>query len=238
MTVKIPARNVLIDIDNTLAYERNDYVKNGIPGGANYPQMICARMLSERQDITFEEALEKLIRAEKPCGRMDSFFAVRTHPAWGISNKAFWDACIRWQNQHFFFYKDAVFMIKELKRRRFHLLTASNNGSLGVLLKLAREGFATSKGSKYFSFLFGDDLTGCQKGNPDYFREVIKQAKIDPKESVMIGDNVEQDFCTAKQAGFETVILVNRKMKKRMVPGTPIIVNTLKAVADMLVLRP
>ena len=53
------------------------------------------------------------------------------------------------QKKHLFFYKDAIYMVKELYQRGFNLFMASNNGSQGLLLKLSRGGLATKQGSKY-----------------------------------------------------------------------------------------
>lgn len=237
MEARMLVKNVLMDIDNTLTYERNNYVRKGIPGGGNYSHILLAEMLAKKQSVAYAEALAKVDKAEAPCRRKDAFFAVRTTPEWGISEDTLWNRCVRWQEKRLFFYRDAADMIRALKKKGFNLMTASNNGSLGCLLKLAREGFATRRGTTYFSFLFGDDLTGCQKDKPEYFKKLLKMAKIDPEESVMIGDSVEQDYESAKAGGFRNIILVDRKRKKGVTTGEPLVVNSLREVVKILSLK-
>jgi HAD superfamily hydrolase (TIGR01549 family) len=234
MEIEIKVKNVLVDVDNTLTYERNNYLRKGIPGGDNYMMLLLAEILAEKFRISFLLALEKAKNGAKPCGRMNPFFAVENNPQWRISETELWNRCIDWQEHHLFFYKDAVYMVKQLKKRGFNLMVASNNGTKGILLKLARGGFAGRDGTDYFSRLFGDDLTGCQKDNARYFKEVIKMSKIDPLKSVMIGDNLEQDCFIPQQAGFKNIIIVDRKSRKKIIKNEAVVVNSLKTVVDIL----
>jgi HAD superfamily hydrolase (TIGR01549 family) len=231
MPVEMIVRNVLIDIDGTLTYQRNP---RSLKGPVNYPNMILTEMLAEKLRVPLDEALEKVINAEEPCGRKDAFFAVRNNPQWGITEDVHWNKCVQWQKKHLFFYKDAIYMVKELKKKGFTLFIASNNGVKAILLKLSRARLATRDGSQCFSGLFGDDLAGCQKNNPDYFRRLVERTKIVPEESVMIGDSIEQDFLMPREAGFNKVIIINRKQKERILRQEAVFVNSLKTVPRIL----
>ena len=87
MKSKIYASSVLIDIDGTLTYERNNYL-NDQDIGTNYYEGILRDMLAERMKISLSEALEKVRVAELPCRRRDPFFALSS---FGIPEKEFWD---------------------------------------------------------------------------------------------------------------------------------------------------
>ena len=128
-------------------------------------------------------------------------------------------------------------MVKELYQRGFNLFMASNNGSQGLLLKLSRGGLATKQGSKYFKGFYGDDLLGCQKSTPIFFRKLLKIEKFDPSNVVMIGDSLQEDYLNAWRGGFRKVIIVNRRQKERIIEKKAIFVNTLKIIPDILELR-
>lgn len=234
---KLKVRNVLIDVDGTLTYERNNFLRARRPGGHNYPQMLCAQMLGRKKNITEEKALELLRKAESLSGREDPFYAVRKHPEWGVTYDDLWAECVAWQDKRLFFYRDAVHMLEELQRLKFALYIASNNGTDAILMKLSREKFASRDGSPYFKGLFGDDKTGCSKAHPEFYIKLFEMAGISPAESVMIGDNVEQDCHTPRKMGFNNSIVVNRRQCRKIIRKDAFYVNSLRCVMDILALH-
>ncbi len=57
---------------------------------------------------------------------------------------------------------------------------------------------------------------GCCKPNLKYFEEICKKQDIKPEDSIMIGNDVDEDLCSAK-LGFDTYLItdtiVNRDNK-------------------------
>lgn len=57
---------------------------------------------------------------------------------------------------------------------------------------------------------------GCCKPNLQYFEEICKKQDIKPEESIMVGNDVDEDLCSAK-LGFDTYLItdtiVNRQNK-------------------------
>lgn len=65
-----------------------------------------------------------------------------------------------------------------------------------------------------FSLITTYENIGVCKPNLDYYREICKKCGIRPEESIMIGNDVDEDMCAA-QLGFDTFLitdcLINRK---------------------------
>ena len=77
---------------------------------------------------------------------------------------------------------------------------------------------------RFFRLLQPDDFElvttyenfGCCKPNLKYFEEICKKQDIKPEDSIMIGNDVDEDLCSAK-LGFDTYLItdtiVNRDNK-------------------------
>ena len=101
--------------------------------------------------------------------------------------------------KHLKVFEDAVFMIKELHKRKFNLYTDSNNSFSGVLAKLIRAGLADRYGSKYFKKIYGGDFTCCSKATYMHFEKLLNAEKLKPSEVIVIGDSPEQDLAIPKK---------------------------------------
>ncbi len=67
-----------------------------------------------------------------------------------------------------------------------------------------------------FEFVTTYDNSGCCKPNLKYYEFICKECKIKPEESIMIGNDIDEDLCSAK-LGFDTYLItdciVNRANK-------------------------
>ncbi len=67
-----------------------------------------------------------------------------------------------------------------------------------------------------FEFVTTYENSGCCKPNLKYFEFICEKCGIDPKESIMIGNDVDEDLCSEK-LGFDTYLItdcvVNRENK-------------------------
>lgn len=232
-------KNILVDIDGTLVYDNYDYAVGESVSRPPYPtfnyfQKSLVDTLSRNLGISPEEALTAVEEAEKPCGRTDAFFAIDNRPEWKRYEEEFRRRAIEWQEEYLSVFDDGVQMVRALKAGGFRLFIASNNGVRAIHLKLARAGLRAGGPAGEFTAVFGDDLTGCQKGNPQFYRRLLELIGIDPQQTVMIGDNYEQDYLVPKSAGLEKVVIVDRMQKEIVKDNGALFANDLRAVMDIL----
>jgi len=57
----------------------------------------------------------------------------------------------------------------------------------------------------YIDLIFSADRSLHKKSNPEYWKALIEQEKIDPEECMIIGDDPVDDEETPKQLGFQTL---------------------------------
>ncbi len=58
---------------------------------------------------------------------------------------------------------------------------------------------------KYFDLMLFSDEVGFRKPNPEIFRLAAQRLKVEPYETVHVGDNLKSDVWGAKNAGFRAV---------------------------------
>ena len=63
---------------------------------------------------------------------------------------------------------------------------------------------------KVFDYVFGEDVLGCLKSEPEYYRKALKATDGLPHLTVVVGDTLSTDIAPAKMVGLKT-IWVNRK---------------------------
>lgn len=66
--------------------------------------------------------------------------------------------------------------------------------------------FLTLKGiAKYFDVMLFSDEVGFRKPNPEIFRMATQRLRVEPYETVHVGDNLRSDVWGAKNAGFRAI---------------------------------
>ena len=104
--------------------------------------------------------------------------------------------------------------VRELKRRGFSLILASNP----VFPRFAQETRLKWAGvdPSAFSFFTSYENFSFSKPNPDYYRAILSACGLDPAECLMVGNDAEEDM-TAESVGIPVFLLtdclINRKEK-------------------------
>lgn len=105
--------------------------------------------------------------------------------------------------------------VRELKRRGFSLILASNP----IFPRLAQECRLRWAGvdPADFSFFTSLENFSFSKPNPDYYRAILSTRGLDPSECLMVGNDAEEDATAASAAGIPVFLmtdcLLNRKNK-------------------------
>lgn len=113
----------------------------------------------------------------------------------------------------FRFYKYIAPLIRELKKNRCNTALLSNTSSyLGERIK------KTETGKKFDKIFFSYELHSMKPDSKN-FKKVMKHFRVKPEESVMTGDNYQDDFLAAKKLGMHAIHFkdgrqVRRELKK------------------------
>lgn len=81
---------------------------------------------------------------------------------------------------------------------RLHIIT---NGFEEIQEKKMK----SSKIRDYFEVIVNSEMAGVKKPNPKIFRLALDEAKVKPKNALMIGDSLEADIIGAKNLGFHVL---------------------------------
>ena len=98
---------------------------------------------------------------------------------------------------------DARDTLESLQRRRKSMALICNTGlTPGIVLRklLAEEGVA-----EYFDLMLFSDEVGIRKPDPAIFHLAASGLKMEPTETVHVGDNLKTDVWGAKKAGFKAI---------------------------------
>ncbi len=123
-------------------------------------------------------------------------------------------------------------MINQLSEDYISYLTTFNHlfeGTLDILdylqpkyeLHIITNGFEEAQQRKmdnagistYFSTVTNSEMAGVKKPNPIIFNRALEQAKAQPQESIMIGDNIEADIQGALEVGFDAILFNYHNVK-------------------------
>jgi HAD superfamily hydrolase (TIGR01662 family) len=110
-------------------------------------------------------------------------------------------------------YKYVIPLMKKLKKKKYKIAILSN------ITYMQGKKIKKKAVSHYVNhFFFSCDL-GSIKPNPKNFRTVMKYFKVKPSETLMIGDNYDDDYKPAKKLGikaihFESGSKLKRKLKE------------------------
>ncbi len=91
--------------------------------------------------------------------------------------------------------------IKELKNDEYNLHIITNGFKEVQYRKLDNCGFST-----YFDVILCSEEVGKNKPAPDVFHAAMEKAGADPKNSVMIGDDLHVDYLGALNAGMKAIL--------------------------------
>jgi len=67
---------------------------------------------------------------------------------------------------------------------------------------------------QYFSHVFTSGELSCHKPSPDFYLKTLEHLQAEPENSVMIGDDYQQDIIAAKQVGLWTIWLNNKNSNR------------------------
>lgn len=226
---KLNVTDVLIDMDDTITYSKNP---EEVRGGAFL--FILAELVAEKEGISNEEALCRIRKIGDP----ESSCLFSLLPSLGIPIETYWKRVQEYLAKHLGLYEDAAILIKALHEKGIRLFPATTNSRMAILSKLAVFGLATMEGSPYFTEVFGGSevCPGGKESSPDFFLSILKKFRLDPKKTLMIGDNPKADLALARAAGIEQVVLPRRDQKEAVVKEADggLYVNSLELVLKML----
>lgn len=219
---------LLIDIDGTITHDP-DYSPHG------FVEFVLRDILMEKHKINSKEALDWVCRLEKrsPGIGMDPFYAVR-HCSLGVDERVFLKRAIEAAKNRLTVFKDAAAGIKNLYKSGYKMFIASNNSINRALIKLKIAGLGTGKRTKYFEHIYGRDIIGCSKDNPEFFRSILERENFDGKNVVMIGDSETADGYVPFSAGIKNCIIVNRSQKEPIIKKAFYTVNSFEGIPQIL----
>jgi len=214
-------QNVFFDIDNTITFCNLGYSDVG------YFEYVLAGLLSRTKNISFGEALQAALAAERNYSGLDPFCAAREL---GVPLESFRNEIDEIQKRFLIIFEDAVELVKILKRNGSGLFIASNNHRLRAHAALKAAGLSGWEDSEYFSSLFTPDVTGFSKSRVEFYARLIAMGDFNPEEMLVIGDNIYDDCVIPRKAGIKHSVIIDRKRLLRA--KDTLIVNDLMAIVE------
>jgi putative hydrolase of the HAD superfamily len=100
-------------------------------------------------------------------------------------------------------YSDVKDVLSELKQRlvKIGLITTAYEEEIITILRKAN----LQKGS--FDVVVGADTVEKSKPHPDVFRYALKKLKVNPDETLFIGDSVAADYAAAENVGLKAILI-------------------------------
>jgi len=102
-------------------------------------------------------------------------------------------------------YPDTIAFLDAVKGRGYRLCLATGEHAPEKAQAMNRLG-----SKQYFDHIFGEDVVGRIKADPEYYRRVLAACAAAPEETAIIGDSLPNDIIPARAAGIRT-IWVNRQ---------------------------
>lgn len=217
----------LIDIDGTITIPMRE------TDFAVSPLEHLLRMVMQRDSIPPAEALAKVQQA----GDIETSCAFSFLAPLGLSRQAYWDALQQDIKGGIIIADDAVFFIKSLRNKHIRLFSATTNSRMATLVKLSVADLGGIDGAPYFDGFFGGDSFHDPRGkwSPDFFPSILKAGGFNPKRTLMVGDNLEQDMLPALRAGIKTVAIINRQQQEKLLCKDGVLfINSLEVLYHML----
>jgi len=208
-------KNVLIDLQGTISDDKslNHYCKDQNLRG-NFMAGVLRDILVKKYNLSPKEALSEMEKIGFPEGRpskwLDPFY-ILLHGKFDISEDEYWEELLKWCKKHVLIYEDARWLIENLSQKGYSLYLVSNCLKNMVIAELKSHNLIG-----YFKGIYGLFDLGVQKDNPVAYQLVFEREKINPSESVMIGDDFQIDCVSASKAGISLCIIVNRSSEKKV----------------------
>lgn len=105
-------------------------------------------------------------------------------------------------------YPEVPKTLMELKERGYTLYVATNGNAVKQWDKLIRMGIHL-----FFDDVFVSEELGEEK-NTSFFRKVVRLAKANPKDCIMVGDRPRMDILPAKKLGIYTIRIMRGPYSK------------------------
>ena len=101
-------------------------------------------------------------------------------------------------------YPDTIAFLNAVKERGYRLCLATGQHAQEKAKAMNKLG-----SKRYFDGIFGEDMVGRIKADPEYYRRVLAACQATPEETAVIGDSLPNDIIPAHTVGIRT-IWVNR----------------------------
>lgn len=137
-----------------------------------------------------------------------------------------------WHLEDEFLYDDTIEVLEYLMNKGYKLGIIANQKS-GLKNRLDAFGIL-----KYFDVVIASEEVGFSKPNIEIFKIAFNQTSSMPKESVMIGDRLDNDIIPAKQIGMQTIWIRQGLAKYQEIKlgktYSDWIINTLSEIKNIL----
>ncbi|MFA6716518.1 MAG: HAD family hydrolase [Victivallaceae bacterium] len=213
-------KNVFFDIDNTITESILGYSTVG------YFEYVMAGMLCRLKNMSFATALEKVLETEAEYPFHDPFSASE---ALTIPVDSYQNELAAFQDKYLRVFEDAVELVKTLKKAGVSLFVTSNNSYRRAYAALHGAGLSGWNDSEYFTGVFSPENTGFNKSDIRFYKQVITSGAFDPREMLVIGDNMTDDYRTPLAAGIKHAVIIDRRYPNK--PETAHSVNDLRHLA-------
>ena len=199
---------ILCDIDDTITSFKGDYNAGDY---VNEIFTLFATFLAEKNSISpavarqlIDDYADEIIWWDYP--DFISNFDLPSSPVW--------QALRQIHQQRLMVFDDAVAMIKAFYKTGKTMHIISNNPITGCLMKLEVAGLADINGSKYFTKIFGTNVTQGMKSQPATWQRAITTLGLSPAKMITIGDNLNEDFKIPHTVGVTQTVIIDRASPK------------------------
>jgi len=212
-----PALNTLfIDIEGTLIHEPD-------PQAVAPHQLHGHLLLAQMRDVAVSTGL---MDASQATAHIEGFFKTQLWWDWhGFLDCLGLDPAMFWS---FADDRSASFLppvekglqakLKQLHTAGMRLCITSNNPTSGIHHKLRLAGLAPLWQEEHFDRLLGTNLMRSMKWDRVFWDTALKQANVDPKDVVVIGDTWHDDVVTPQDAGIRRFIFMDRGQANDLTP--------------------
>ena len=97
-------------------------------------------------------------------------------------------------------YPDTIAFLDAVKERGYRLCLATGQHAQEKAQAMNRLG-----AKSYFDRIFGEDMVGAIKADPEYYRRVLAACQAAPEETAIIGDSIPNDIIPAHAVGIRTI---------------------------------
>ncbi len=199
--IAIDADHTLYELDTKVAYEK-------------FFSFLSHALNISRESIqeTFEKILDEIKKSKEPEKRRREYcleLALKelnvkyTKEIVTDSLKIFWNEVIK-----SLVLKKGVLEFVEAYKKKYILGVFTDEFRKIVEPKLRK---VFGNWENYFRFLITPEVTGEMKPSRKYYEAIIEQTNVLPEEIAVIGDSWERDLKLAKDMGFFTVLISEKK---------------------------